>query len=324
MEYPEQSAGGRMSVDYIAVRADWSAQRVWEHFRKVGREPEVVAYIYVLDAAGHLVGVASLRDLLLAEPHQPVSEFMVSKIVSVPATADQEEAARLLRRYGFLALPVVDERGRMLGVITAGDAFKVLDVEATEDFQRIGAVAPDEIDYPRAGIGLLWRRRVAWLLILLVADFLSSSVIAFYQEAIEAVVALAFFIPMLIDSGGNAGTQSATLIIRGLATGQVNLRDWLRVLRKEIGVGLLLGGTLGLVVYLRGFFWRGGPQVGLVLGLTMVTLVLWANLLGAVLPLLLRKLKLDPAVVSSPFITTAADVTGLVIYFSIAKWVLGL
>lgn len=236
--------------------------------------------------------------------------------------ADREEAVQVMQRYDLAVLPVVDSDGVLVGIVTVDDVLDVAQEEATEDFQRLAGVVPVEIDYARAGISLLWRKRIGWLLILLVADFLSSNVIAFYEEAIESVVALAFFIPMLIDSGGNTGTQAATLIIRGLATGQLATRDWLRVLGKELAVGLLLGVTLGLVVYLRGYFWRGGPEVGLVIGLTMVALVVWANLIGTVLPLLLSRLRMDPAVVSSPFITTAADVTGLLIYFNIAKWVL--
>lgn len=322
MEYPEGSTGSRMTVDYIAVRQHWPAWRVLEHFRKVGRDTESVSYVYVLDSSGLLTGVASLRDLLLAAPDTPVSEIMIRKVVSVPATADQELGARLLRQYDFLALPVVDERGRMVGIMTADDVFEVLDFETTEDFQRISAVSPVEIDYSRASVGKLWRTRISWLLVLLIADFLSSSVLAHFEATIQAMVALTFFIPMLIDSGGNVGTQSATLIIRGLSTGEIDLRDWLRVLGKELLVGLLLGVTLGVIVYLRGFFWRGGPEVGLIVGLTMVALVVWANLIGAMLPMILSRLRMDPAVVSSPFITTAVDVTGLIIYFSVARWLL--
>lgn len=324
MEYPENTAGGRMTIDYIAVRKHWTAKQVWDHFRKVGRELESVSYLYVVDDAGYLAGVTSLRALLLAEPDTPVSEFMSTKIVSVTAMTDQEEAARLLLQYDFLAIPVVDAKGRMAGIITTDDAFEVLDVEATEDFQRISGVTPVAIDYPRAGVLLLWRKRIGWLLILLLADFLSSSVIAFYEDAIETLVALAFFIPMLIDTGGNTGTQSATLIVRGLSLGQLNIRNWLDVVRKELGVGLLLGFSMGLIVYLRGFFWLGGPEVSVIVGFTMVILVVWSNLIGAVLPMILSKLELDPAVVSSPFITTAVDVTGLIIYFSIAKLFLGI
>ena len=224
----------------------------------------------------------------------------------------------------MLAIPVVDRENRLVGIVTVDDILDILEEEATEDFHRVSGVSPIEIDYPRAGVSMLWRKRIGWLLILLVADFMSSSVIAHFEEAIEAVVALAFFIPMLIDSGGNTGTQSATLIIRGLATGQLEIKNWLGVVWKELRVGILLGLTLGLIVYLRGFFWRGGPEVGLVVGLTMIILVIWANLIGAVLPMILTKFRLDPAVVSSPFITTAVDVTGLVIYFSIAKWILAI
>lgn len=324
MEYPAHSAGGRMTADYVAVRQDWPARRALEHFHKVGRQAESVSYVYVLDAAGHLVGVASLRDVILADPETPVAEFMTSKVVSIPATADQEEAARLLRRYAFLALPVVDDKGRMVGIITADDAFEVLELEATEDFQRIGGLAPVAIDYGRAGVAHLWRKRVGWLLVLMGTGLVSSSVIAFFEHMVEGVVALAFFIPMLLGSAGNTGTQSATLIIRDLATGQLDLRDWLRVLVKELAVGLLLGLTLGGVLYLVGVVYPGGREVRLVASLSMVALILWGNLMGALLPLLLTRLRIDPAVVSSPLITTTSDLAGLIIYFNVARLLLHL
>lgn len=322
--YAPDTAGRIMIPEYISLRADLTVREALEKIRRVGLQRETINTLYVTDAGRRLIGVISLQELVLADPEARVETVAEPDVVSVHTDTDQEEVARLVELHDVLAIPVVDAEDRLVGIVTWDDALDVLDDEATEDFHRISGVAPVEIDYPRATIPLLWRKRIGWLLVLLLADFLSSSVIAFFEEAIEAVVALAFFIPMLIDSGGNTGTQSAALIIRGLATGQVRLTDWLRVLGKELGVGALLGGTLGLIVYLRGFFWRGGPEVGLVVGLTMVVLVLWANILGALLPLLLTRLRLDPAVVSSPFITTAADVTGLVVYFSIAKWVLAL
>jgi magnesium transporter len=322
--YPEESVGRLMTPKYVAVRPEWTVARVLEQIRTRGEASETLDVIYVVDRDWKLIDELDVRRFLRARPEQTVAELMDHTFVSLPAIADREEAVQVMQRYDLAVLPVVDSDGVLVGIVTVDDVLDVAQEEATEDFQRLAGVAPVEIDYARAGILLLWRKRIGWLLILLVADFLSSNVIAYYEEAIQAVVALAFFIPMLIDSGGNTGTQAATLIIRGLATGQLDNRDWLRVLGKELAVGLLLGVTLGAVVYVRGFFWRGGPQVGLVVGLTMVALVLWANLIGALLPMLLRKLRMDPAVVSSPFITTAADVTGLLIYFNIAKWVLGI
>jgi magnesium transporter len=322
LEHPEQTAGRIMNPNVFALTEDMTAGEAIAALQAF-RDVEVVFYVYVIDSRRHLVGVVSLRQLLLVAPATPLKQIMTPDVISVDVDTDQEEVARQVASYNLLAIPVVDAGNKLVGTITVDDVIDVLKDEATEDVYR-GAGVGVEIDYPRAGVRTLYRKRIGWLLILLIADFLSSSVIAFYQSSLEAVVALAFFIPMLIDSGGNTGTQSATLVIRGLSTGQLAMHDWLRILRKELGVGLLLGGTLGLAVYLRGFFWRGGPEVALVVALTMIALVFWANLVGAVLPIVLKRARLDPAVVSSPFITTAVDVTGLLIYFNIARVVLGL
>lgn len=323
--YPEESVGRLMTPDYIAVRGHWSVQEALDHIRRKGRDVETANVIYVIDAEWRLIGAVGLRGLVFADPGQRVEDIATSQVVSIPATADREEAVRVIQRYDLNVLPVVDSGGVLLGIITVDDVLDVAQEEATEDFQRVGGVAPVEIDYVQAGIALLWRKRIGWLMFLLVAQFLSSQVMAIYADALDKVVALAFFIPMLIGSGGNTGTQSATLIIRALATNQITTRDWWRIMRKEMVVGVLLGATLGAAVYIRGYFWsQAGPQVGLVVGVTMVALVISINLVGAFLPVVLARLRLDPAVVSSPFITTAADVAGLVIYFTIATLVLGL
>jgi magnesium transporter len=322
--YPEESVGRLMTPDYVAVRPDWTIARALDHIRAKGKDSETINVIYVVDSGWHLLDELRLSRFILASPDQLVHDIMDGVYVSLSAFDDREMAVQVMRRHDLYVLPVVNTDGVLVGIVTNDDVLELAEEEATEDFQRIGGMAPVEIDYRHAGVALLWRKRIGWLMLLLVADFMSSSVIAFYEASIEAVVALAFFIPMLIDSGGNTGTQSATLIIRALATGQLALKDWPRIAWKELRVGLLLGTALAAVVYARSFFWRGGPQVGLVVAITMVCLVLWANLIGAILPVVLSKLRLDPAVVSSPFITTAADVAGLLIYFNVARLVLGL
>lgn len=322
LAYDEQSAGGLMNPLKPMLRRHMTVAEAIDFLRAHYQDERDLYYLYVLDRDGRLVGVTGMRSIILARPEQTLEELMDPDVIAVRADTDQEKVVQLLSHYDFLALPVVDHDHKLLGVVTFDDVLDAAEEEATEDFQRIGGMEPMTVDYARAGVGLLWRKRIGWLLLLLLADFLSSSVIAHFEDALTAVVALAFFIPMLIDSGGNTGTQAATLIVRGLATGDLHTRDWLAVVWKELRVGLLLGVTLGTIVYVRGFFWRGGPEVGLVVGLTMVVLVLWANIIGSVLPVILTRLKLDPAVISSPFITTAADVTGLVIYFNIARWVL--
>jgi magnesium transporter len=232
---------------------------------------------------------------------------------------DQEEAYQRIKKYNLDVLPVVDGDGILLGIVTVDDILDVLEEEITEDFQKSSAIVPIEERYTTVGITTLYRKRVGWLMLLLVADFLSSSVIAHFQGALQTVIALAFFIPVLIDSGGNVASQSSTLIIRALALGELTLKKWFSVVKKELWVGIMLGVTLGALLYIRSFFWRGGPTVGLIVGMAMIAITLWANLLGSVLPMILTRLKLDPAVISSPLLTTVVDSTGLFIYFSLAR-----
>jgi magnesium transporter len=322
--YPEESVGRLMTPEYVAVRAHWNISQALQHIRRKGRDQEALDVIYVVDQNWKLLDELKLSRFVLAEPDSTVEDIMDHTFVSLQAMEDREAAVQVMERYDLYVLPVVTDDGVLVGVVTVDDVLEVVQEEATEDFQKISGITPVEIDYRYAGVSLLWRKRIGWLMLLLLADFMSSSVIAHFEASIEAVVALAFFIPMLIDSGGNTGTQSATLIIRSLATGQLSRKEWPKVVWKEVRVGLFLGLTLATVVYLRSFFWRGGPEVGAVVAITMVCLVVWANLIGAVLPMILSKLRLDPAVVSSPFITTAADVFGLIIYFNIARVMLGI
>jgi magnesium transporter len=322
--YPEESVGRLMTPEYVAVRAHWNISQALQHIRRKGRDQEALDVIYVVDQNWKLLDELKLSRFVLAEPDSTVEDIMDHTFVSLQAMEDREAAVQVMERYDLYVLPVVTDDGVLVGVVTVDDVLEVVQEEATEDFQKISGITPVEIDYRYAGVSLLWRKRIGWLMLLLLADFMSSSVIAHFEASIEAVVALAFFIPMLIDSGGNTGTQSATLIIRSLATGQLSRKEWPKVVWKEVRVGLFLGLTLATVVYLRSFFWRGGPEVGAVVAITMICLVVWANLIGAVLPMILSKLRLDPAVVSSPFITTAADVFGLIIYFNIARVMLGI
>jgi magnesium transporter len=322
--YPEDSVGRLMTPEYVAVRSHWSIEQALLHVRRKGRDLESIDVVYVVDNHWKLLDELSLSRFILSEPDERVEDIMDHTFVSLSAFEDRENAIQVMQRYDLSVIPVVNTDGVMLGIVTVDDVLELAEEEITEDFHKIGGIAPVDIDYRHAGVSLLWRKRIGWLLLLLVADFFSSSVIAFYESSIEAVVALAFFIPMLIDTGGNTGTQSATLIIRGLATDQLSLREWPKVVWKEVRVGVILGLSLALVVYLRSFFWLGGPEVGQVVATTMIVLVIWANLIGALLPIVLSKLKLDPAVVSSPLLTTLADVFGLIIYFNIARLMLGL
>lgn len=320
--YPEDSIGRLMTPDYVAVRPEWTITRALQHIRAMGKVSETINVVYVVDDRWHLLDALGLRHFVLADPEQTVRDIMDESYVSLSAFDDRQTAVDTMRKYDLAYLPVVDSSGVLVGIVTFDDVFDVAEEEATEDFQRVSGIEPIEIDYGRASVTLLWRKRVGWLMVLHLASFLTTTVIAHYESAIQAYVVLAMFIPMLIGAGGNTGTQSSTLIIRGLATGEIAIRDWLRILLKELQVGLLLGAALGAVVYVRGRFGEGGAEIGLVVAATMVAIVLWANLVGALLPIALRKLRLDPAVVSSPFISTLCDVTGLLIYFNIARLVL--
>jgi magnesium transporter len=321
MAYPETSAGGRMTTGYFSARRAWTPPQVIEHFRRVGQEVEVAHYVYVVDRHGNLVGVTSLRDVLLTDPQTPLSEIMHEKVVSVYPEEDQEVAARLLGQYDFGALPVVRADGKMLGVVTADDVYDVAEEEATEDIQKSAAVEPLETSYSRAGLWTLYRSRIGWLAGLVLLNLVSGGVIIAFESTLSRAIALAPFIPLLIGTGGNTGSQSATLMIRAIATGDLRLGDWLVAVLKESGVGITMGFTLGILSGALGIF-RGGWEIGLVVGLTMVVVVLVANLVGTAMPFLLSLFRMDPAVASSPLIATVMDATGLLTYFAIASFVL--
>jgi magnesium transporter len=324
LEFPEGTAGSVMSTEYASVRPDLTVSQALEQLRRVAPKSETVYTVYVIAEDRRLVGAVSLLELITCPPGRRVEEVMRKDPVAVTADTDREDVARTVAKYDFLAIPVVDEEDRLLGIVTHDDVIDVLEAEHAEDVQLAAAIAPTEAPYTRASVRLLFRRRIVWLLALLVAGFLSSAVIAAFEASLEAVVALSFFIPVLIGSGGNTGSQSATLVIRAVATGDLDLRSWLRVLAKELGVGILLGSAMAAAVFTWSFLWPEARHVAPVVGLTMLVLVLWANLIGGLMPLLLRKIGIDPAVASAPLITTLVDATGLLIYFTIAAVVLGL
>lgn len=321
--YPEKSIGRLMTPDYVAIKPNWTIEKALEHIRKWGQDAETIQMIYVVDENWHLIDDISLRTVILASPQQKVEEIMDKRFISLSPWQPQEEAVQMMRKYDRVALPVVDSSGVLLGIVTVDDIMDVFEEETTEDIHKGAAIAPLEEKYVATSIKTLYKKRVWWLLLLLIGNFFSSHVIAAFEDAIKAVIALAFFIPVLIDSGGNTGSQSATLIIRAMATGELELKKWFSVLKKELIVGILLGITLGGALFLRSYFWKGGFDVGLVLALSIIVIVVWANLIGGLLPFLLKKIHLDPAVISSPLITTIIDATGLLIYFFIAKWLLG-
>ncbi len=324
LSYPPETAGGRMTPSYVALLPDVRVDQAIAALRKVAAEVETIYYAYVVDEANHLLGVVSMRDLVLSPPYRTVGEIMTRDIVKVRATADQEEAARLLVGEGLLAIPVVDDEDRLLGIITVDDVADILEREVTKDIERLGGSQPLEVPYTRATPFYLWRRRVGWLLLLFVASMYTGTVLRHFEQELEEAIALAFFVPLLIGTGGNAGSQVVTTLVRAMAVEGIGLRDFFRIFPKEFIAGLLAGVVMGTAGFLRAEILGVDPAISLTVGVALFCIVLWAVTVATVLPLLLRRLGIDPAVVSSPFIATLVGGTGLVIYFNVARIILHL
>lgn len=321
--YPEESVGRMMTPDYAAVRPDWTAARALEHIRQLGKDTETINVVYVTARGGTLVGQVELRRFILADPATPVDQIMDPNVISLSAHEDREKAVHTVERYDVNVIPVVDSGGVLLGIVTVDDVLDVAEEEVTEDFHKIATVEPIHVPLREAGVGLFYQRRIGWLLVLVFVNVLSGAGIAYYQETIARAITLVFFLPLLIASSGNAGAQSATLMVRGLATGDVQGRDWLRLLGKELVVATAIGLTMAAAVSLLGMY-RAGAQVAVVVAVTMVAVVLVGSLIGLCLPLLLNRFGIDPAVASAPLVTSIADIAGVLIYFSFASWYLGL
>jgi len=319
--YPEESVGRLMTPDYVAVRPEWTIGEALDHIRIKGRNSETLNIIYVTDAGWKLMDAVELHRFILTDPAQKVADLMSHSVISIPAFEDREEAVHMMLRYDILALPVVDSEGVLLGVVTFDDVMDVAQAEATEDFHKGAAVTPLKGSYRETGIWELYKSRIVWLLGLVVVNLLSLELMAYYEELLASTIALTFFIPLLLGSGGNTGSQSSTIMVRGLATGDIEVNQWAASLGKELSVGLALGATMGLAGILLGT-WKGGLTIALIVGLTMMLIIVVANLIGVVLPLLLTRLNLDPAVASNPLITSITDATGLIIFFSISQWII--
>jgi magnesium transporter len=321
--YPPESAGRVMSPEYVNLRESMTVADALAKVRRAGREAETIYTLPVTDDQRRLVGVVSLRQLVLASPSTRIGEIMSSEVHHVHVGDDQEDAARLIQEADLLALPVLDSEERLVGVITVDDAMEVLEAEHTEDLALHGASQPLGRPYFSASVFGLARARAVWLLVLIIAAALTVNVLQFFEETLETVVTLALFIPLLIDTGGNSGSQAATVVIRSMAVGEVRFTDLPKVVWREARVGLMLGAMLAVVG-----FWPVmvifDADIGLIVSLTIVTICFWATLLGSALPMVAKRAGVDPAVVSAPLITTFVDATGLIIYFLIARSVLGL
>ena len=320
--YVPDSAGRMMTSEFVALRQDLTAQQAIERIRQVARSSETIYTLYVTDDSRHLLGAFSLRDLVVAPLDQPLREIMNRDLVYIYTETDQEEAARLIQRYDFIALPVVDSERRLVGIVTVDDLMDVIETEVTEDIYTAGAVQPAKDDYFQTNLWTVVRRRVVWLLVLLVTNTGTSAVIKSQEDVLVEVVVLAAFIPLLIDAGGNVGAQSSTVVIRGLNTDDLRPSAMLRIVRRETLAGGLLGLLLGLAVTLWAYLLEGNAGVALTVGLSLFAIAIIASAAGSALPFWFKALKFDPALMSAPFITTAVDVLGVLIYLNIARLVL--
>jgi magnesium transporter len=320
--HPDDSAGGLMTSEFLALRRRMTAAEAIQAIHTWKPDANSIYYLFVVDRHGRLCGVVSLRRLIVADPDTPIAEIMDLDVISVQVGTDQEECARLMSRYDLLALPVVNADGVLLGVITIDDVVDVLEEEATEDFHRLGGAQPLDRSYLDTGILTITRKRIGWLLLLFLTETLTGSVLRHFEDELESVVALAFFVPLLIGTGGNAGSQTTSIIIRALAVGDIDLADALRALWHELRTGLLLGLGMAGVAYVRALTWGSTPALALTVSLAIFAIVVWANGLGSLLPLLAARLRIDPAIVSGPVMSTLVDATGLFIYFTIAHVIL--
>lgn len=326
LKYPEDSAGGVMTTELMALRPDMTVAQAMDTIRENGFDKETINNCYVTDSSRRLVGVVSLRALVLAKnTEEPIKDLMDSKVVSVSTTTDQEDVSKLFEKYGFLAIPVVDAENRLVGIVTIDDAISILQDEASEDIAKMNAIGPSDKPYFKQSMWDLYKSRAPWLLFLMISATFSSLVIRGYEDALAAVTVLTAYIPMLTDAGGNAGSQSTSTIIRGMAVGDIQPHDLPRILWRESRVALLCGGTLAVCNFAKMLlFDRIAAPVALVVCLTLICTLLLSQIIGGILPVAAEKLHVDPAVMASPLITTIVDTTTLLVYFNIAKALLHL
>lgn len=324
--YPETSVGRIMTPEYIAVREEWSVKHVLDYIREYGKDSETIDVIYVVDEKGKLTDDFRIREFLLVSPNTAVHTLMDNRFVALHVSDEQEEAIQIFRMENRVALPVVDDEGILLGIVTIDDMLWIANEEHTEDIQKIGGT--EALDEPYLDMPLLKlvKKRIGWLVILFIGEMLTATAMGFFEDEIAKAVVLALFVPLIISSGGNSGSQASTLIIQAMALGEITLSDWWRVMRREIVSGLLLGSALGLIGFTRILLWNSffhtygehSVLIGTTVGLSLIGVVLWGTLSGSMLPLILKKLGADPATSSAPFVATLVDVTGLLIYFSVA------
>lgn len=325
LRYPENSAGSIMTAEFTDLRKDMTVEDAIKRIRRIGEDRETIYSCYVMDDARHLQGVVSVKDLLFAHDTAMVADLMEPEVIKVFTTDDQEDAVKTMARYDLISLPVVDTENRLVGIVTVDDAVDVIQEEATEDFEKMAAMAPSEKPYLKTGVMRLSRNRFMWLLVLMISGMLTGGILDQFQDAFSAIPLLVTFIPMLTDTGGNAGSQSSTMVIRGMALGEIQMQDWVRVFWKEFRTSLLVAFPLAAVNVIRIYIFNpGSGLVGLTVSLAMVCTVSLANSIGGLLPIAAKRFKIDPALMAAPVISTIVDALSLLIYFSFAVVLLGL
>lgn len=321
LNYPEDSVGRLISNKYIAVLPNWTVEQVLEQIRKKGIDSESIEMIYVVNEKGKLIDDLPLRKIILADLCSPLESILDGHFVSLYSNQDKEEAAQIFKKYDMYAMPVIDSDGILLGIVTNDDILDVVDEEATEDFHKGSAILPLEKKFLNTPVIDLWKRRISWLIILVFVNIFSGAGLAHFENLISSVVALVFFLPLLVDSGGNAGAQSATIVIRSMALGELTTKDFFKAISKEFFVSLLLGITMGIAVLILGII-RSNLTIGIIVSISMTVIIIVSSLIGLLLPFLFHKLGMDPAVASGPLITSLADILGIILYLNIASLLL--
>jgi magnesium transporter len=324
LSYPNQSAGRLMTTQVIRIKASWRVEQALEALRHLDEQVETLAYLFVVNGQQQLVGVLPVWSLLTASPFTPISKLMDPDVISVGVETDQEEVARVLSQYDFFAIPVIDQQQHFVGIITHDDVIDILVDEFSEDMQRLGGSEPLEHTYFSTSIPRMVRHRIGWLLLLFITATLTGTIMRMYQDTLAVVLALSFFIPLLIGTGGNAGSQMTAIMIRALAIGEVRIKDIWRVFSREFLTGLILGAVMALAGFLRAVTWGTSMDLAFTVGFSLCALVLWANLIGMLLPLLANRFHIDPTVISGPLVSILVDTTGLLLYFSSARLILDL
>ena len=324
LKYPENSAGSLMTIEYVSLKKEMTIEESFRKIKREGIDKETIYTLYVTDDYRRLIGILSLRELIVAPAETKISELMRSEVVYVHTHDDQEDVANIFRKYGFEAIPVVDNEKRIVGIITYDDIIDIIEAETNEDFQVMAAITPSEDEYLESSVLSLAKHRIMWLMVLMISSTITQRIIAGYESYLYSVAGLSTFIPMLMDTGGNSGSQSSTLVIRGLATGDIKPKDWYKVMWKEFRIAMVVGIVLSIISYFKIIYLDKMPNdIALTVSITLIFAVMTAKVVGGALPIAAHKLKLDPAIMASPLITTIADATSLVVYFILAQTIIG-